>query len=86
VANPFCGPDAPNNDPAPPGKSTPSLILARVKAKSKEFERQNLMSAVDANPATAQFNATLNCIVTNIPCLVTKQNHQTATVIRQIAG
>jgi len=85
VANPFCGPDLPDNEMPGVGLSTPKLVLARVNSRLAEFKRANLI-ANDNDDATAAYNSTLKCIVTNIPCKVTKQNHQTATVIRQIAG
>lgn len=85
VANQYCGPDDPSGELPPEGRSTPKLVKARVMSKLKDFERQNLVSDVDANPAITAYNATLKCIVTNIPSKITAQNHQTATVIRQIA-
>jgi phage tail sheath gpL-like len=86
VANPYCGPDAPSGDLPPPGKSTPKLVITRQTARLKEFEAQNLVSYVDDNPVLAEYNATLKCIVVNIPSRITAQNHSVMSVVRQIAS
>jgi phage tail sheath gpL-like len=83
--NPYCGPDLPSGDLPPEGLSTPKLVLTRVNGRLEELKRLNLI-ANDNAAAIAEYNTTLKCIVVNIPCKVTKQNHQYATVIRQIAG
>jgi hypothetical protein len=85
-SNPYCGPDPADGSLPPAGRSTPKLWGTIVNAELAQAEAVNLLSNVAANPAVVAYNSTLKCLVANIPCIVTPQNHQLATVLRQIPG
>jgi phage tail sheath gpL-like len=84
VENPYVGPDLPNGQSPPAGRSTPTLWAGEINSRLREAEEANLITDVDNNPAAVEYNTTLKCLISNVPTVVQPQNHITGTVIRQI--
>ncbi len=84
VENPTVGPDLPNGESPPPGRSTPANWGAEIKGRLIIAEQDGLLIDVEGNPPAVEYNTTLKCLISNVPTVVQPLNHQTGTVIRQI--
>jgi phage tail sheath gpL-like len=87
AANPYAGPNpSDGQQPAPEGTATPDLWVAEGTALLKQFEANNWLQDVDANPMIAEWNTASKRIMSAVPNVVRSQNIQAGISIRQTAA
>lgn len=90
LVNDTVGPDLPNGEAAPTGRATPSGWAARMNSRIKlEYIPSNLVLQFDPDTgeemlATAVYNTSLKCLVSDVPVMIVPKNYVLGNIVRQI--
>lgn len=90
VNNPYVGPDLPDGELPPAGLATPTTWATKLNERMKLlYFPANLIRRYDAVTgeelvATAEYNATLKCLISDVPCQIVAKNFILGNNVRQI--